>query len=209
VKQFLQDFLPLLQYVHQQKVIHRDIKPSNIVRCREDGRWALIDFGAVKERISNGEQYSRSLATHFVGTIGFAPPEQIAMRPIYASDIYALGVTCLYLLSGRIPKEQDYNPYTGELNWQNLVRVSDHFGQILDKMLKPSTYDRFKSAEEVLRILELEAHLETLRPCLSSHPLSQTDHIAHDEFVSPLVRTAMAIRAWQARLAARQTKEDQ
>ncbi|MBW4526083.1 MAG: serine/threonine protein kinase [Phormidium tanganyikae FI6-MK23] len=210
VKQFLNQFLPLLQYVHKQRVIHRDIKPSNIVRCWEDGRWVLIDFGAVKERIALPDPHSRSLATHFVGTIGFAPPEQIAMRPVYSSDIYALGVTCLYLLAGRIPNEQDYDPYTGELNWRNLVRVSDYFGRVLEKMLKASIRDRFKSADEVFRVLELEAHLETLRPCLSNHPLSPMRSVKlEDEFISPLVRTAMAIRAWQARLAAKQAKNDQ
>jgi len=208
VKQFLKEFLPLLQYVHKQRVIHRDIKPSNIVRCKDDGRWVLIDFGAVKERVAFSDPHSRSLATHFVGTIGFAPIEQVAMRPTYASDIYALGVTCLYLLSGRVPKEQDYDPYTGELLWQNLVNVSDYFGRILDKMLKANTHDRFKSADDVFRALELESHLETLRPCLSNHPLSQAEPIpGSDEFISPLARTAMAIRAWQARLAARQAKD--
>ncbi|MBN8561690.1 MAG: serine/threonine protein kinase [Leptolyngbya sp. UWPOB_LEPTO1] len=208
VKQFLKEFLPLLHYVHRQKVIHRDIKPSNIVWCKEDGRWVLIDFGAVKERCVAPDYSERSMATHFVGTIGFAPPEQIAMRPTYASDLYALGVTCLYLMSGRIPNEQDYDPYTGELNWQNLARVSDHFERILDKMLKSSTHDRFKSADEILRMLELEDHLETLRPCLSHYPLSQAELEPENlEFVSPLVRTAIAIRAWQARLAARQSHE--
>ncbi|MBD1824838.1 serine/threonine protein kinase [Cyanobacteria bacterium FACHB-DQ100] len=210
VKQFLKEFLPLLQYVHAQRVIHRDIKPSNIVRCREDGRWALIDFGAVKERISLSEPTSRSLVTRFVGTIGFAPPEQVAMRPVYSSDIYALGITCLYLLGGRVPTEQDYDAYTGELQWRKLVRVSDYFGRILDKMLQASTCDRFKSADEVFRALELEAHLDSLRPCLSHHPLSQTEPTAAShEFVSPMMRTAMAIRAWQVRLAARQAKENQ
>lgn len=208
VKQFLKEFLPLLQYVHSQRVIHRDIKPSNIVRCREDGRWVLIDFGAVKERIAFSDPHSRSLATHFVGTIGFAAPEQIAMRPVYSSDIYALGVTCLYLLSGRVPAEQDYDPYTGELLWRNLVHVSDYFGRILDKMLKAAMRDRFQSADDVFRVLELEDHLDTLRPCLSNHPLSRVESVpGSDEFISPLVRTAMAIRAWQARLAARQARD--
>jgi serine/threonine protein kinase len=207
VKRFLKEFLPLLHYVHSQKVIHRDIKPSNILRCQEDGRWVLIDFGAVKEQIAVSHT-NPSIATHFVGTIGFAPPEQVAMRPTYASDLYALGVTCLYLLSGRTPKEQDYDPYTGELNWRSIVQVSDYFERILEKMLKVAVYDRFKSADEILRILELEDHLETLRSCLSHHPLAQAEaESANQEFISPFARTAMAIRAWQARLAARQLRD--
>jgi len=63
VKQFLKEFLPLLQYVHKQRVIHRDLKPSNIVRCEEDGRYVLIDFGAVKERMALSELDARSLVT--------------------------------------------------------------------------------------------------------------------------------------------------
>jgi serine/threonine protein kinase len=69
----------------------------------------LIDFGAVREFLTDMGDYTtvQSPATQFVGTPGFAPPEQLALRPCYSSDIYALGMTCLYLLTGRSPIEFD------------------------------------------------------------------------------------------------------
>ena len=116
VKQFLSESLPLLQYIHAQKVIHRDIKPANLIRRDQDSRLVLIDFGAVKNQVTQVTQQSgqTALTAYAIGTPGFAPPEQMAMRPVYSSDIYALGVTCIYLLTGKSPKDLEYNPTTGE-----------------------------------------------------------------------------------------------
>jgi serine/threonine-protein kinase len=117
VKQFLSEILPLLQYIHSQQVIHRDIKPANLIRREQDRKLVLIDFGAVKNQVSPAANNSDQTAlTNFaIGTPGFAPPEQMALRPVYASDIYAVGVTCIYLLTGKSPKDLDYNPSTGEI----------------------------------------------------------------------------------------------
>ena len=213
VKEFLRELLPLLRYVHKNRVIHRDIKPPNLLRCDDDGRLVLIDFGAVKERISIVEPSSVRTSTQFVGTIGFAPPEQLSLRPVYASDIYAVGVTCLYLLTGKAPIEFDYNPLTGDIKWREYVQVSSHFGQVLDKMLRVSACDRYQSAEDVLRALELESCLDYLLPCMSNQPLAASPNISTSpsssrEFISPLVRTAIAIREWQARLQARRNAQD-
>lgn len=105
VRKFLVEILPVLSYIHSQQVIHRDIKPPNIIRCADDGRLVLIDFGAVKEGIVEAvdDDTQKAPSTNFVGTVGFAPPEQLALRPSYASDIYAIGVTCLFLLTGHPP----------------------------------------------------------------------------------------------------------
>ncbi len=165
LKQFLSDILPLLQYIHQQKVIHRDIKPANLIRRAQDGRLVLIDFGAVKNQV---EQVAASLSeqtaftVYAIGTPGFAPPEQMAMRPVYASDIYALGVTCIYLLTGKSPKDLEYNPTTGEMMWEKKVQVSDHLSLVLRKMLEVSVRNRYQTAAEVLKALEIEPYLDTL-----------------------------------------------
>ena len=165
VKQFLSEILPLLQYIHEQKVIHRDIKPANLIRRTQDARMVLIDFGAVKDQVTQGamSQSGQTVLTAYaIGTPGFAPPEQMAMRPVYASDIYALGVTCIYLLTGKTPKDLDYNPNTGEMMWEPLVQVSDHLSNVLRKMLDVSVRTRYQSAAEVLRALEIEPYLESL-----------------------------------------------
>ncbi|MDF5706434.1 MAG: serine/threonine-protein kinase [Nostoc sp. S4] len=165
VKQFLSEILPLLQYIHEQKVIHRDIKPANLIRRTQDARMVLIDFGAVKNQVTQGavSQSGQTVLTAYaIGTPGFAPPEQMAMRPVYASDIYALGVTCIYLLTSKTPKDLDYNPTTGEMMWEQLVQVSDHLTNVLRKMLEVSVRNRYQSAAEVLRGLEIEPYLESL-----------------------------------------------
>ncbi|MDX2228085.1 MAG: serine/threonine-protein kinase [Leptolyngbyaceae cyanobacterium bins.349] len=181
VKQFLWEFLPLLQYIHSRHVIHRDIKPTNIIRCKDDGRLVLIDFGAVKETISQVDESGfRPSTTQFVGTVGFAPPEQLASRPVYSSDIYALGVTCLYLLSGRSPLEFDYEFVSGEVRWRDLIQVSDPFANVLSKMLKISPQDRCRSALDVINILQLEPYFQQLGDCLNdirSRPYARPEEV--------------------------------
>ncbi len=213
VKHFLREILLLLQYVHSNGVIHRDIKPPNLIRCKDDGRLVLIDFGAVKEHIAPvSDSSAKPTTTQFVGTVGFAPPEQLASRPIYASDIYALGITCLYLMSGKPPLEFDYEFVTGEIRWRDHIAVSEHFGAVLSKMLKVSPHERYQSAREVIRALELEPYFDNLVHCMNINPKpfaqsSSADAADHDGYVPPLVRTATAIRDWQAKLKARRLRD--
>ncbi|HEY9695776.1 MAG TPA: serine/threonine-protein kinase [Trichocoleus sp.] len=212
VKQFLAEILPVLSYVHEHQVIHRDIKPPNIIRCQDDGRLVLIDFGAVKEQfVHASDSTQKGSTTHFVGTLGFAPPEQLSLRATFSSDIFAIGVTCLYLLTGKPPMEFDYDVATGEVCWQEWVEVSEHFAKILEKMLRISLRDRYQSAEEVLRALNLEPYLETLAPCMSSHPLNAIPDEAdllNKGYLSPIVRTAIAIRRWRTRRLAKEQRQD-
>ncbi len=208
VKRFLMEILPVLDYVHQHNVIHRDIKPPNIIRCQDDGRLVLIDFGAVKEHFFRMEDSTqRGTTTHFVGTLGFAPPEQLALRSTFSSDVFALGVTCLYLLTGKPPMEFDYDPATGEVNWRSAVHVSAPFAKILDKMLKVVAQERYQSAQEVYRVLELEPYFDSLVECMSTHPLGVIEEEEIPEgYISPFQRTAIAIRRWQARRKVRERR---
>ncbi|MEM7769020.1 MAG: serine/threonine-protein kinase [Cyanobacteria bacterium P01_E01_bin.6] len=210
VKSFLEELLPVLDYVHQNRVIHRDIKPPNIIRCKSDGRLVLIDFGAVKDEISlAGDNPHQADTTQFVGTVGFAPPEQLALRTTFASDIYSLGVTCLYLLTGKPPLEFDYDPATGVILWQNDVEVSDYFSQVLSKMIKIAPGDRYSSVEELTRALELENYLNELGTCMNSRPSRGTesdDDAEQDDYVSPITRTAQSIRDWRHRSRTNETK---
>jgi serine/threonine protein kinase, bacterial len=157
IRDFLIEILPVITYIHSQQVIHRDIKPANILRRDQDGKLVLIDFGAVKNyvaQIETPEGVEQASNTQFaVGTSGYAPPEQLAMRPIFASDIYALGVTCVYLMTGKSPKDIEYNPSTGEMMWQKHVQLGKHMTQVLSKMLEVSVRYRYQSVEEVQRAL--------------------------------------------------------
>jgi serine/threonine-protein kinase len=165
VKQFLSEILVMVQYLHHHQVIHRDIKPANIIRRDQDKKLVLIDFGAVKDNVNPLQETSSeqtALTAYAVGTPGYAPPEQMAMRPVYASDLYALGVTCIYLLSGKSPKDLNYDPMTGELLWRNQVQISDHFANVLQKMLEISVRHRYQSAEAILKDLDLEPYMDSL-----------------------------------------------
>lgn len=202
VKQFLQELLPVLQYLHKHHVIHRDIKPQNLLRCEYDGRIVLIDFGAVKEQLVD-----QTANTNFIGTKGFAPPEQFSLRPVYASDIYALGVTCIYMLTAKSPLEFDYDANTGEICWQKEVNISDSFGQILGKMVKITLDERFKTADEVIKVLSYQSYLPSLANCLTTQKLNnksitqhENSHENSDVYMSPVARTASAIRKWKTRL---------
>ncbi|MEL6221391.1 MAG: serine/threonine-protein kinase [Cyanobacteria bacterium J06627_8] len=205
VKVFLREILPVVDFVHKNRVIHRDIKPPNIIRCKSDDRLVLIDFGAVKDEISVIEQTSKHAeTTQFVGTVGFAPPEQLALRTTFASDIYSLGITCLYLLTGKPPLEFDYDPATGVVLWQNDASVSDYFAQVLSKMIKIAPGDRYHTVEELTRALELETYLGELGTCLNSRPHNETEsEESQDNYVSPISRTAQSIRSWRGRSKAR------
>ncbi len=167
VKQFLSELLPILQYIHQEKVIHRDLKPANLIRRETDRKLVLIDFGAVKTGVNtvlaSGTSEHTALTAFAVGTMGFAPPEQMAMRPVYASDVYALGVTCVYLLTAKSPKEMGCNHETGELDWLKFVKVSEPFAKVLHKMMELTVRYRYKSAGEVLEALEMVPYAESLK----------------------------------------------
>ncbi|GAB1538821.1 hypothetical protein NUACC21_14850 [Scytonema sp. NUACC21] len=206
VKQFLRELLPVLQYVHKNHVIHRDIKPHNLLRCQDDGRLVLIDFGAVKEELVLQTETSTdgNPNTNFIGTMGFAPPEQLALRPVFASDIYAVGVTCLYLLTEKLPLEFENDNSTGEICWQKEVNVSAYFAQVLDRMLKISLEERFKSVDDVIWALGMENHLPALTDCLTTQKLG-VNHKSHkkeifEEYLTPVERTAKAIREWRTKV---------
>ncbi|HEY9672143.1 MAG TPA: serine/threonine-protein kinase [Waterburya sp.] len=211
VKRFLREMLHLLHYVHKQQVIHRDIKPQNIIRCQDDGRLVLIDFGAVKEQIAQaGDTSVKAPTTHFIGTVGFAPPEQFSLRPVFGSDIYALGITCLYLLTGKAPLDFDSDRQTGELLWQSSVQVGEVFAKILSKMLKISLQDRYQSVGPIIRALEQESSTDNLSSYMlfrrqpeRDSALSQDDSSSQNQH-SPAAKAAIAIRDWKYRVQARQ-----
>jgi serine/threonine protein kinase, bacterial len=152
IQKFLIEILPIIQYVHSKEIIHRDIKPANIIRRDQDNKLVLIDFGAVKNEVSKladqEEVGSGNTAfTQFaVGTSGYAPPEQLVMRPVFASDIYSLG---------KSPKDIENHPSTGEMMWQKYVQLGPTLQPIVSKMLESSVKHRYQSAEQVLRALEL------------------------------------------------------
>jgi serine/threonine protein kinase len=162
VQEFLEEMLHLLSYLHSCRLIHRDIKPQNIIRCATDNRLVLIDFGAVHYQ-EGTKQPDNRLTIKAIGTPGYAPPEQVTEHPTYASDIYALGMTCIFLLTGKEPVSLVVDPRSGEVRWRPEAQVSEDLADIIDKMIKVSLVDRYQSAVQVLQALESKQLRSKLR----------------------------------------------
>jgi serine/threonine protein kinase len=155
VRQLLTDLLPTLSYVHQRGIVHRDIKPDNIMLRHRDNKPILIDFGAVKETMGTIMTPSGHTGKSIViGTPGFMPVEQMSGRPMFASDIYALGLTAIYLLTGRMPAEFETDPHTGNINWQSCAsNISPQLVGVLDKAIQPVSSFRYQNAQDMLQAL--------------------------------------------------------
>ena len=155
LRNFLIDVLGILTFVHQNHVIHRDIKPSNIIR-QSDGKIVLIDFGAVKEithiTLTEGGQVNDKDATVAIGTPGYMPIEQQNGFPSLNSDIYALGMTAIHAITGFHP-DQLSRDYTGEISWQDRACCSPQMAEIINKMVKISSYQRYRNTNEVIEDL--------------------------------------------------------
>jgi serine/threonine-protein kinase len=163
VLHFLSYLLPVLTYLHDREIIHRDISPENIIlqtkpvphSAREPfpvlGLPVLIDFGAVKEATSH---WPLTSAITRVGKVGYAPPEQLQTGKVYPnSDLYALGATCLALLTGKEPRAL-LDSQTLSWRWQTHAQISTELAAIIQKMLSVFPGDRYQSADAVLADLQ-------------------------------------------------------
>ncbi|MGI0486140.1 protein kinase domain-containing protein [Pantanalinema rosaneae CENA516] len=154
VTQLLLQILPVLNYIHSLGVVHRDISPDNLMQRDADGLPILIDFGGVKqvaaEVMSVMYQPIAPIATR-LGKIGYAPAEQMEDGEVFPhSDLYALAVTVLVLLTGQQPLELLQGD---RRRWQRQVSLSPALVGVLDQMLAPYPERRFQSAQAVLQAL--------------------------------------------------------
>lgn len=150
VIELLQDGLEILEFIHSKGIIHRDIKPDNLIRRHGDRQLVLVDFGTVKKVLQ--EQTSIEGLTVVVGTKGYMPMEQATGKPLPISDLYALGTIGIQALTQVEPLE--LKEENGELIWQHLAKVDPRLAEILTKMTRYHSQDRYQSAREALQDLK-------------------------------------------------------
>jgi serine/threonine protein kinase len=152
VRQIAKDLLEILQYLHNRcpSVIHRDIKPSNILMGdrtgNHPGQIYLVDFGAVQSTKREGGTIT------IVGTYGYMPPEQFGGRAMPASDLYSLGATLIYLVTGLHPADLLQDDL--HIQFKPVVNLDPELTDWLKQLTEPSLKERIGSAEAALMKLE-------------------------------------------------------
>ena len=165
--QLLTDLLPVLKFIHEHQVIHRDIKPENIIRrlsrppvslLTKGSQLVLVDFGAAK-RVTGIEALKTGTR---IGSPEYVAPEQARGKAVFASDLYSLGVSCLYLLTG-IPPFDLFDVINDCWAWRDYLTqdVSNSLAQILDKLLASALTHRFQSVDEVMQAINQARGVES------------------------------------------------
>lgn len=169
--EILKSLLLILQFIHSRQVIHRDIKPENIMRRSVRGDLVLIDFGVAKLATNMRQLHTGTI----VGSPEYVAPEQMRGKALPASDLYSLGVTCIYLLTAISPFDL-FDIANGHWVWQEHLsvnnNVSNRLCKILDKLLQNAVSQRFQSATEALQTLEQQKMLNIS----TAHTLTTIDY---------------------------------
>ena len=147
--------LKILKYIHKLNppVIHRDINPENII-INKSKEIYLIDFDStaclVKDNLSSEEI--------FEGTIGYSPDKLYHGKALPQTDIYSLGMTIIFLLTGKNPNEIEF--LNNKPNYKNYVHIPPHRSVIIDKMIEPDFSQRIKCTDNVLKALSKNYKVE-------------------------------------------------
>lgn len=143
VLQWAVQIADVLHFLHsnEPKVIYRDLKPSNVMIDTKD-RVKLVDFGIARPYAEDSDN------THVVSA-GYSPPEQYWGAADPRSDIYALGATMHFLLTGQEPlalqvcSPKRMNP-----------KISDHTDEIVQRATAQDVWLRYQNAPEMQQELE-------------------------------------------------------
>lgn len=196
--ELLKDLLPVLQFIHVRQVIHRDIKPENIMRrsslAGKGKDLVLIDFGVAKQITATALLHTGTT----VGSPGFMAPEQMRGKVLPASDLYSLGVSCIYLLTGTSPFDL-FDVTSDRWIWRDYVlnkgKLNTRLANILDKLLQNALPQRYKSAAEVLQALNFAINLESSPSILKKPVYTLNSEVGVDYHH---LRDLLATRQWQS-----------
>jgi serine/threonine-protein kinase len=134
----------ILDYIHRQKppLIHRDIKPANLMVRTSNNQVVVLDFGAVKE-------IGTTPGTR-IGAEGYCAPEQERGQPLTQSDLYAIGPTLIFLLTGENPfKFYRHRGQNSRFDVVNIPTISPQLRAVIECVTQQLPRDRYQSAKEL------------------------------------------------------------
>ncbi len=136
-----------LDFLKTKKVVHHDIKPSNLLFKHKAGKFKayISDFGAsyfMKKTLAKGS-HKEELNSEYVGyglSLGYAAPEVYKGRPVFASDVFSLGISIYELATGDLPSKTSNLGLGYVLNHDGFVpelsgNYSDNFKNLIFKMM--------------------------------------------------------------------------
>ncbi|MGF1673841.1 MAG: protein kinase [Rivularia sp. (in: cyanobacteria)] len=138
----------ILDYLHSQNppLIHRDIKPANLMVRNFDNRIVVLDFGAVKE-------IGTAPGTR-IGAEGYCAPEQERGQPLTQSDLYAVGPTLIFLLTGENPfKFYRQQGRSFRFDVAKVPTITPMLKEVIDKVTEPLPRDRYQTSKELAAAL--------------------------------------------------------
>ncbi len=149
IQKLAAEVLERLIYLRQldPPIIHQNINPKNIIR-QPDGQIFLVDFGGIQSAYGNAlQQQDRS-----AWTMSYMAPEQLQGISMFASDLYGLGATLIYLLIDRNPDELSKQQLRVALLGQ--AKISKAFEAWLEKLIASELQERWGDAAIALKRLE-------------------------------------------------------
>ncbi|MBG1267029.1 protein kinase domain-containing protein [Nostoc sp. WHI] len=138
----------ILDYLHSQSLplIHRDIKPANLMVRSSSNHIVVLDFGAVKE--------IGTMPGTRIGAEGYCAPEQERGQPLTQSDLYAIGPTLIFLLTGENPfKYYRQRGRNFRFDVAKVPTISSQLRDVIDRVTEPLPRDRYQTAKELAAAL--------------------------------------------------------
>ena len=146
----LKTISPSLLAVHNENILHKDISPDNTIVC-DSGKIKLIDFGAAHHLAEKGES-----GLSVIVKPGFTPLEQYQQTGTQGawSDIYSLGMTLYFGMTGNIPPEPMSRMEDDSNFEKNLASIPQSFADVIKKMTQIKADNRYKNIDELIAALD-------------------------------------------------------
>lgn len=170
--QVFRELCDVLEYLHSRTppIIHRDLKPANVLLGSEPWRLVLADFGIA--RIDDESHHSLTRTHEVVGTTFYRAPEALMGVPATArSDVYSLGRTLEWLLTGRDPVNVEPRPVPHDSGFSERARTTIDAAIrracALDPQQRFESVRQFRESLPDLRIVTVEELEEFTQPAVA------------------------------------------